>query len=71
MLTETVALAHPMIPFETEEIYSYIPGTEGLLARVVPADGSRAPRGRPAEAAIEQVDRRDSGPARMARLAPR
>jgi valyl-tRNA synthetase len=32
VLTETVALAHPLIPFETEEIYSQIPGTEGLLA---------------------------------------
>jgi valyl-tRNA synthetase len=32
VLTETVAMAHPLIPFETEEIYSHIPGTEGLLA---------------------------------------
>jgi valyl-tRNA synthetase len=32
VLTETVALAHPLIPFLTEEIYSYIPGVEGLLA---------------------------------------
>jgi valyl-tRNA synthetase len=32
VLTETVALAHPMIPFVTEEIWSYIPGSEGLLA---------------------------------------
>jgi valyl-tRNA synthetase len=32
VLTETVALAHPLIPFETEEIYSHLPGTEGLLA---------------------------------------
>jgi valyl-tRNA synthetase len=32
LLTETVALAHPLIPFETEEIYSHIPGAEGLLA---------------------------------------
>jgi valyl-tRNA synthetase len=32
VLTETLALAHPMIPFVTEEIYSYVPGTEGLLA---------------------------------------
>ncbi len=32
VLTETVALAHPLMPFETEEIYSHIPGTEGLLA---------------------------------------
>jgi valyl-tRNA synthetase len=32
VLTETVALAHPLIPFETEEIYSHIPGAGGLLA---------------------------------------
>ena len=43
VLTETVALAHPLIPFETEEIYSHIPGAEGLLAARVsapPATGS-------------------------------
>ena len=28
----TLALAHPMIPFVTEEIYSYVPGADGLLA---------------------------------------
>jgi valyl-tRNA synthetase len=39
VLTETVTLAHPLIPFVTEEIYSHIPGTEGLLAaRVAPAE---------------------------------
>jgi valyl-tRNA synthetase len=32
VLIETLALAHPMIPFVTEEIYAYVPGTEGLLA---------------------------------------
>ena len=32
VLRETVALAHPIIPFVTEEIWSFIPGTEGLLA---------------------------------------
>ncbi len=32
VLTETVTLAHPLIPFVTEEIYSYVPGSEGLLA---------------------------------------
>jgi valyl-tRNA synthetase len=32
VLTQTLAVAHPMIPFVTEEIYSYIPGAEGLLA---------------------------------------
>jgi valyl-tRNA synthetase len=38
VLTETISLAHPIIPFETEEIWSLIPGSEGLLAqRVVPA----------------------------------
>ena len=45
VLTETVALAHPLIPFETEEIYSHIPGTEGLLAARV---------GSPAGAAVDE-----------------
>jgi valyl-tRNA synthetase len=31
VLAETVALAHPIIPFVTEEIWSYLPGAEGLL----------------------------------------
>jgi valyl-tRNA synthetase len=41
VLTETVTLAHPLIPFETEEIYSHIPGAEGLLAarHTTPLDG--------------------------------
>jgi valyl-tRNA synthetase len=33
ILTETVTLAHPLIPFVTEEIHSHIPGSEGMLAR--------------------------------------
>jgi valyl-tRNA synthetase len=32
VLTETLVIAHPVIPFVTEEIYSYVPGTDGLLA---------------------------------------
>jgi valyl-tRNA synthetase len=41
VLTETVSLAHPFIPFETEEIFRHIPHTEGLLAaRVIPDDGA-------------------------------
>ncbi len=32
LLTETLVLAHPMIPFVTEEIYGHVPGAEGLLA---------------------------------------
>jgi valyl-tRNA synthetase len=36
VLTQTLALAHPIIPFVTEEIYSYIPGAEGMLAAGIP-----------------------------------
>src|SRR5581483_4877751 len=32
VLIETVAMAHPVTPFVTEEIYAHIPGAEGLLA---------------------------------------
>ena len=31
VLSETLALAHPVIPFVTEEIWSHLPGSEGLL----------------------------------------
>jgi valyl-tRNA synthetase len=31
VLAETLALAHPVIPFVTEEIWSHMPGAEGLL----------------------------------------
>jgi valyl-tRNA synthetase len=36
VLTQTLSIAHPMIPFVTEEIYRYIPGSEGLLAAGLP-----------------------------------
>jgi valyl-tRNA synthetase len=32
VLVETIALAHPIIPFVTEEIYAHVPGVTGLLA---------------------------------------
>src|SRR6202023_2182650 len=32
VLVQTLALAHPVIPFVTEEIYSYVPEAGGLLA---------------------------------------
>jgi valyl-tRNA synthetase len=41
VLTETLALAHPIIPFVTEEIYGYVPGAEGLLAAGVRSEPSR------------------------------
>jgi valyl-tRNA synthetase len=31
VLAETLALAHPVIPFVTEEIWSHMPGVDGLL----------------------------------------
>jgi valyl-tRNA synthetase len=31
VLAETLALAHPVIPFVTEEIWSHVPGAQGLL----------------------------------------
>lgn len=37
ILTETLALAHPVIPFVTEEIWAHVPGAEGLLAARVSA----------------------------------
>jgi valyl-tRNA synthetase len=46
VLTETLQLAHPVIPFVTEEIWSFVPGAEGLLAerRIGAADpGARDP----------------------------
>jgi valyl-tRNA synthetase len=54
VLTETLAIAHPMIPFVTEEIYRYIPGTEGLLAAGLPPSeaGTRDER---AEATVARV----------------
>jgi valyl-tRNA synthetase len=41
VLTETLAIAHPVIPFVTEEIYSYVPGADGLLAARVDGGGAR------------------------------
>jgi valyl-tRNA synthetase len=55
VLRETLMLAHPVIPFVTEELWSHIPGAEGLLAqaRTTPADPSL--RDEPAEVEIAAV----------------
>jgi valyl-tRNA synthetase len=53
VLLETLALAHPIIPFVTEEIYRYVPGTEGLLAGGIKL--ARAPVDERAEAALGRM----------------
>jgi valyl-tRNA synthetase len=54
VLVQTLAVAHPIIPFITEEIYSYIPGGEGrLLAAGIAAEG--APLDRAAEVSLDRV----------------
>ena len=54
VLTETVQLAHPVIPFVTEEIYAHIPGAEGLLAQRTAPTTSDA-KNPTAEKALEQA----------------
>ncbi|HZE06945.1 MAG TPA: class I tRNA ligase family protein, partial [Solirubrobacteraceae bacterium] len=56
VLTETIAMAHPLIPFETEEIYSYVPGAEGLLAaRVRPPQEGDEVQDAAAEEAVQRA----------------
>jgi valyl-tRNA synthetase len=53
VLVGTLALAHPVIPFVTEEIYGHVPGAEGLLAggvSIAPAAIDDA-----AESSVERV----------------
>ena len=54
VLTETLALAHPVIPFVTEEIHTHVPGVEGLLAAQVsePPAGAIDPE---AEGALDDL----------------
>ena len=54
VLTQTLGIAHPMIPFVTEEIYRHIPGAEGLLASGR-ALSDEAMRDEQAEAAVRRV----------------
>jgi valyl-tRNA synthetase len=54
VLTQTLQVAHPMIPFVTEEIYRYVPGTEGLLAAGL-LQAPEAPVDESAEASVQRV----------------
>jgi valyl-tRNA synthetase len=55
VLRETLALAHPMIPFVTEELWAHVPGTEGLLATARLTDADPALRDEAAEAEMAAV----------------
>ena len=53
-LEQLLALAHPLMPFVTEECWSRLPGAEGLLA-VHPPAAPPGPRDEAAEAEMERV----------------
>jgi valyl-tRNA synthetase len=55
VLSETLALAHPIIPFVTEEIWSFVPGSDGLLAAQQATPPDPAARDAQAEAAIART----------------
>src|SRR4051794_747373 len=54
VLRETLALAHPVLPFVTEETWSYVPHAEGLLAASRMPDVDDAWIDAEAEAAVER-----------------
>jgi valyl-tRNA synthetase len=54
VLRETLVLAHPVIPFVTEELWEHVPGTSGLLAAHV-REPIAAPRDAEAERDVERV----------------
>jgi valyl-tRNA synthetase len=55
VLRETLLLAHPVIPFVTEELWDAMPGAEGLLAAQRRTSGDPALRDQAAEADIARV----------------
>src|SRR4051794_14382464 len=55
VIQETLALAHPIIPFVTEELWQNVPGADGLLAETRRRPASEALRDPAAEDAIDRV----------------
>jgi valyl-tRNA synthetase len=55
VLRETIAAAHPVIPFVTEELWDLLPGTEGLLATSALPAPDRGLADPAAEAQMEQA----------------
>jgi valyl-tRNA synthetase len=55
VLTETITIAHPIIPFVTEEIWSFVPGAEGLLAQRTAGDIAVGEIDPPVETALSSL----------------
>ncbi len=68
VLGRTLAMAHPLMPFVTEEIWSYMPGRElGADRRALPGGRPRARFDAAAEAEVGGRDRADPLAAALAR----
>jgi valyl-tRNA synthetase len=55
VLRETLVLAHPVIPFVTEELWEHVPGATGLLAQHVRDTAGAPARDEAAERDVERV----------------